>query len=225
MRRNNPAHHASRRVSAFAGTSGISHFRSFPCQRESSYRWLASGLLRRWSLSSGRPLRAGRWLLAMMATARREKRLFDLRSVTLRWPRKRPSKDAAEAYGPSSFEAPPEQVGGRTSGWRKQCASVMQRIPRTTCHCERERSNPAHDASRWVPAFAGTSGVSHFRSFPRQPESSDKRISSGSLRRYAPRNDGMRHTARGRKKKVPREWIQQKREASASRLSPSRSIF
>ena len=39
-------------------------------------------------------------------------RLLDLCFVILRWPRKRPSKDAAEAYGPSSFEAPPDQIGG-----------------------------------------------------------------------------------------------------------------
>ena len=28
----------------------------------------------------------------------------------------RPSKDTAEAFGPSPFEAPPDQVGGRASG-------------------------------------------------------------------------------------------------------------
>ena len=31
--------------------------------------------------------------------------------VILRWPRLRPSKDAAEAEGPSSFEAPPIKSG------------------------------------------------------------------------------------------------------------------
>ena len=29
-----------------------------------------------------------------------------------RWQAPRPSKDAAEAYAPSSFEAPPDQIGG-----------------------------------------------------------------------------------------------------------------
>ena len=37
--------------------------------------------------------------------------MFDLRSVVLRWPRKWPSKDAVEAYGPLSFEAPPIKSG------------------------------------------------------------------------------------------------------------------
>ena len=32
-------------------------------------------------------------------------------AVIPRWPRKRPSMDAAEMYGPSSFEAPPI-IGG-----------------------------------------------------------------------------------------------------------------
>ena len=46
--------------------------------------------------------------------------MFDLRSVVLRWPRKWPSKDAVEAYGPLSFEAPPIKSGSHLR-MRKRC--------------------------------------------------------------------------------------------------------
>jgi len=44
--------------------------------------------------------------------------------VILRWPRNRPSKDAAEMYGPSSFEAPPDHRGERLRMTDKVLARV-----------------------------------------------------------------------------------------------------